>query len=70
MRESFGRLWQTVSDANGLDAVQVKTFMAYGMLLNTNAALATADLDADWASQATTRIHAGLFSHLTTEANQ
>ncbi|UKY54570.1 hypothetical protein [Streptomyces inhibens] len=70
VRESFGRLWQTVSDATGLDAVQVKTFMAYGMLLNTNAALATADLDADRARQATTRIHAGLFSHLTTEANQ
>ncbi|WP_433463403.1 TetR/AcrR family transcriptional regulator [Spirillospora sp. CA-128828] len=69
VRENFGRLWQTVSDATGLDAVQIKTFMAYGMLLNTNAALATADIDADWASQATTRIHAGLFAHLTAEAN-
>ncbi|MEU9116699.1 TetR/AcrR family transcriptional regulator [Streptomyces sp. NPDC048483] len=70
VREGFGRLWQTVSDATGLDAVQIKTFMAYGMLLNTNAALAAADLDDGWARQATTRIHAGLFSHLTTEANQ
>jgi AcrR family transcriptional regulator len=70
VRESFGRLWQTVSDATGLDAVQIKTFMAFGMLLNTNAALATADVDADWAHQATTRIHAGLFSHLSTEANR
>lgn len=70
VREGFGRLWQTVSDATGLDPVQVKTFMAYGMLLNTNAALATAEVDDDWARQATTRIHAGLFTQLTSEANQ
>lgn len=70
VRETFGRLWQTVSDATGLDAVQIKTFMAFGMLLNTNAALASADVDADWARQATTRIHAGLFTHLSAEANQ
>ncbi|MFI1335747.1 TetR/AcrR family transcriptional regulator [Streptomyces sp. NPDC020845] len=70
VRESFGEMWQTVSDATGLDPVQIKTFMAYGMLLNTNAALAAADIDADWARQATTRIHAGLFSHLTTETNR
>lgn len=70
VRENFGRLWQTVSDGTGLDAVQIKTFMAFGMLLNTNAALASVDVDADWARQATTRIHAGLFSHVTAEANQ
>ncbi|BDM74373.1 TetR family transcriptional regulator (plasmid) [Streptomyces nigrescens] len=70
VRESFGQLWATVSDTTGLDAVQIKTFMAFGMLLNTNAALAAADVDADWARQATTRIHAGLFSHLTTEVNR
>lgn len=70
VRESFGALWQTVSDATGLDPVQIKTFMAFGMLLNTNAALASADVDADWARQATTRIHAGLFTHISEEANQ
>jgi AcrR family transcriptional regulator len=70
VRESFGRLWQTVSDATGLDAVQIKTFMAFGMLLNTNAALASTEVDADWARQATTRIHAGLFTHVTEEANR
>lgn len=70
VRESFGALWQTVSDRTGLDPVQVKTFMAFGMLLNTNAALATAAVDADWARQATTRIQPGLFTHLSTEANQ
>lgn len=70
VRESFGRLWRTVSETTGLDAVQVKTFMAFGMLLNTSAALELATLEADWSSQATTRIHAGLFEHLTAEANQ
>jgi AcrR family transcriptional regulator len=70
VRESFGRMWETVSGTTGLDAVQIKTFMAFGMLLNTNAALAAADVDADWARQATTRIRAGLFSHLGTEVNE
>ncbi|MBQ0984698.1 TetR/AcrR family transcriptional regulator [Streptomyces sp. F63] len=70
VRESFGALWRTVSGITGLDAVQVKTFMAYAMLLNTSAALELADLDADWAAQAVTRIHAGLFEHLTTEVNE
>lgn len=71
VRESFGHLWQVVSDTTGLDAIQVKTFMAYGMLLNTNAALSTAEIDADWARQATTRINSGhLFKHLSVEANR
>lgn len=70
VRESFGQLWETVSDSTGLDAVQIKTFMAFGMLLNTNAALATADIDTDWARQATTRIHTGLFSHIGLEGNK
>ncbi|MEO3873327.1 hypothetical protein ABGB18_31340 [Nonomuraea sp. B12E4] len=35
-----------------------------------SAALELADLDAEWAAQATTLIHAGLFEHLTTEANR
>lgn len=71
VQESFGRLWQVVSGTTGLDAVQIKTFMAFGMLLNTNAALSAADLDADWARQATTRIHADrLFRHINIEANQ
>ncbi|WEX10900.1 hypothetical protein [Chelativorans sp. AA-79] len=71
VRQSFGHLWQVVSETSGLDAVQVKTFMAYGMLLNTNAALSAAEIDADWARQATTRINSGhLFKHLTVEANR
>ncbi|MFT3813393.1 MAG: helix-turn-helix domain-containing protein [Acidovorax sp.] len=70
VQESFGRLWQLVSDTTGLDAIQIKTFMAFGMLLNTNAALDTANVHADWARQATTRITPHLFQHVNVEANQ
>jgi len=70
VRESFGRLWQAVADATRLDPVTVKTFLAFGMLLNTSAALDLAEVDADWARQASTRIRAGLFTHITTETNR
>jgi AcrR family transcriptional regulator len=69
VRDAFGRMWQTVSDATGLEPVQVKAFMAFGMLLNTGAALDVADVDADWARQARTRIQPGLFRHITTSTN-
>jgi hypothetical protein len=45
VRESFGRLWRTVGAAADLEPVQVKTFLAYGMLPNTNAALDLAEVD-------------------------
>ncbi len=70
VRTAFGRMWQTVSDATGLEAVQIKTFMAFGMLLNTNAALDLAAIDGQWAQQARTRIQPGLFTHVTTETNK
>lgn len=71
VRESFGAMWDAVSGVGGLDAVQAKTFMAFGMLLNTNAALATVEIDADWARQAATRINSGrLFRHIREEANR
>ena len=70
VQESFGRLWRLVSNTTSLDAIQIKTFMAFGMLLNTNAALDTATIQADWAQQATTRINPGLFKHVNIEANQ
>ncbi|WP_276607670.1 hypothetical protein [Microbispora catharanthi] len=40
------------------------------MLFNTDAALVSPEIDADWACRATTRIQAGLFTHLTTEADR
>lgn len=70
VRESFGRLWVAVSKTTGLDAVQVKTFLAFGMLLNANVALATSQINEDWARQASTRINsARLFQHINDEAN-
>lgn len=70
VRDSFGRLWQAVADTAGVDPVTVKTFLAFGMLLNTSAALDLAGLDAGWARQARTRIRAGLFTHVTSETNR
>jgi hypothetical protein len=70
VRDSFGRLWQTVADTAGLDPVTVKTFLAFGMLLNTNAALVLGEVDEKWATQARTRIQPGLFDHITRETNR
>jgi AcrR family transcriptional regulator len=70
MRGSFGRMWQTISEVTGLPAVTVKSFLAFGMLLNSNAALQVADVDEPWSSGVRTRINAGLFEHITPEANQ
>lgn len=69
-RESFGRMWQTVSDVTGLDPVTIKAFLAFGMLLNSGAALQVAELDQPWAEGVRTPIRPGLFDHITTETNQ
>ena len=70
VRGSFGRMWQVVSEVTGLDAVTVKAFLAFGMLLSDGAALQVADLDEPWAKGVRTRIHAGLFEHITSETNR
>jgi AcrR family transcriptional regulator len=70
VRRSFGRLWQAVADTAGLDPVTVKAFLAFGMLLNTNAALDLPAVDEPWSHQARTRIKPGLFTHITTDTNQ
>jgi len=70
VRDSFGRMWQTVADTTGLDPVTIKAFLAFGMLLNNSAALHVAELDSPWAEGVRTRIQAGLFQHITTETNQ
>ena len=70
VRDSFGRMWQTVADATGLDAVTIKAFLAFGMLLNNGAALQVGELDEPWATGVRTRIQAGLFDHITTETNR
>ena len=70
VRDSFGRMWQTVAETTGLDPVTIKAFLAFGMLLNNGAALQVADLDEPWAAGARTRIRPGLFDHITTETNR
>jgi AcrR family transcriptional regulator len=70
VRASFGRLWQAVADTARLDPVTVKAFLAFGMLLNTNAALQLADVDEPWARQVRTRIRPGLFTHITRQTNR
>ena len=70
VRDHLARLWNTVAGTTGLDAVTVKTFLAYGMLLNTNAALGLAEVDTRWARGIRTRIKAGLFRHITSRTNR
>jgi AcrR family transcriptional regulator len=70
VRDSFGRMWQTVAETTGLDPVTIKAFLAFGMLLNNGAALQVAELDGPWAQGVRTRIRPGLFGHITTETNQ
>ena len=70
VRNSFGRMWQTVAETTGLDPVTIKAFLAFGMLLNSGAALQVADLDEPWAQGVRTRIRPGLFDHITADTNQ
>ncbi|GAA1578510.1 TetR family transcriptional regulator [Kribbella hippodromi] len=70
VRASFARLWQTVAQTANLDPVTIKAFLAFGMLLNTNAALDLPQVDEPWSHQARTLINPGLFTHITTKTNQ
>jgi hypothetical protein len=70
VRARLGRMWDTVADTTGLDPVTVKSFLAFGMLLNNAAALDVEQLDEPWAAGVRTRIQAGLFEHITADANR
>jgi AcrR family transcriptional regulator len=70
VRSSFSSIWRTVADTTGLDAVTVKAFLAFGMLLNNSAALEITELDEPWANGMQTRIRPGLFEHITTDTNR
>ena len=48
----------------------VKSFLAFGMLLTTMAALDADELDEPWAKGVRTRIHPGLFEHITSDTNR
>jgi len=70
VRESFSGMWHLVADTTGLDPVTVKTFLAFGMLLNNGAALEVREVEEPWARGVRTRIQPGLFTHITTETNR
>ncbi|MGH3266546.1 MAG: hypothetical protein ACRDNS_31665, partial [Trebonia sp.] len=70
VRDAFARIWHTVADLTGLDPVTVKSFLAFGMLLNNSAALELREVDEPWAHGVRTRIRPSLFNSITGEANQ
>ena len=70
VRDCFARMWQTIAGATGLDPVTVKTFLAFGMLLNNAVALDVADVDEAWADGVRTLIRPGLFEHVTAATNR
>jgi len=70
VRERFARMWDMVSATTGLDPVAVKSFLAFGMLLNNGAALQLRETDEPWALGVRTRIQPGLFEHITSETNR
>ncbi|MEB3369662.1 TetR/AcrR family transcriptional regulator [Saccharopolyspora mangrovi] len=70
VRACFARMWGTAEDGTGLDPVAVKTFLAFGMLLNAGAAMDVEELDETWAEGVRTRVQPGLFHHITTEVNR
>ena len=70
VRARVARMWDVVADTSGLDPVTVKSFLAFGMLLNNAAALDVDELDEPWARGVRTRIQAGLFEHITADTNR
>jgi len=70
VRARLARMWDTVAGPTGLDPVTVKSFLAFGMLLNSAAAVDAGELDEPWARGVRTRIQPGLFGHITAETNR
>lgn len=70
VRTRVGRMWDAVAGIAQLDPVTVKSFLAFGMLLNNMAALDVTESDEPWAEGVRTRIHPGLFEHITSATNQ
>jgi AcrR family transcriptional regulator len=70
VRARLARMWDTVADTTGLDPVTVKSFLAFGMLLNNVAALDIGELDEPWAAGVRTRVQPGLFERITTDTNR
>jgi hypothetical protein len=70
VRSCFARMWDTVADITGLAPVTVKSFLAFGMLLDAAAALDVDRIDQAWAAGMRTRINPGLFEHITAGTNR
>ena len=70
VRDSFAGMWHLVADTTGLDPVTVKSFLAFGMLLNNGAALEVREVEEPWAHGVRTRIRPGLFTHISSETNR
>ncbi|WP_327099469.1 hypothetical protein OIE68_12110 [Nocardia vinacea] len=70
VRARLSHMWATVADTTGLDPVTAKSFLAFGMLLNNVAAVDVDEVDEPWAMGVRSRIHAGLFEHITTDTNR
>jgi AcrR family transcriptional regulator len=70
VRTRFAHMWDTVAGTARLDPVTVKSFLAFGMLLNNVAALEVDEVNARWARGVRTRIRPGLFEHITTATNR
>lgn len=70
VRAKLARMWDTVADTAGVDPVTVKSFLAFGMLLNNMAALDIDEVDEPWGTGVRTRIQPGLFEHITADTNR
>jgi AcrR family transcriptional regulator len=70
VRARVARMWDTVAGLTGLDPVTVKSFLAFGMLLNNMAALDAGQVGEPWAEGVRTRIQAGLFEYINVGTNR
>lgn len=70
VRLCFARMWGEAEDGTGLEPVAVKTFLAFGMLLNAGAAMDVEKVDAAWAEGLRTQIQPSLFAQITMEKNR
>jgi AcrR family transcriptional regulator len=67
VRAAFGRLWTRAGQISGLSPLQVKTFMAFGTLLNIVAAMDADELAVSWAEEATDAVPAALYAGVPVE---
>jgi AcrR family transcriptional regulator len=70
VRARVARMWDAVAGLTGLDPVTVKSFLAFGMLLNNMAALDAEQVGEPWADGVRTRIQPGLFEHINAATNR